>query len=140
MWHLVSEQGDEAFGLSLQVQVHVVELPIEGLVHLLLPLCPAGLLHGLLHAWPVQIPGQVAQEHAHMLCVVQGDTQLAESTEERQSWREEKAEADKEGVKKLKGKTRQGYKQRRVGKRGGVHVCKCVTRENKQVVQLVQTY
>lgn len=70
------------FGFPLQVQVHVVELAVESFVDLLLPLQTAGLLHGPLHALPVQVPGQVSQENAHVLHAVQGDAQLAESKEE----------------------------------------------------------
>lgn len=73
---LVSEVGDEAFGFSLQVHVHIVELPVEGLVDLLLPLRPTRLLHGLLNPLPVQITRQVCQEHTHMLHVVESDAQL----------------------------------------------------------------
>lgn len=81
--HLVSQQCDETFGFSLQVQVHVEQLPIESLVNLLLPFHTAGLLHGPLHTLPVQVTGQVAQENAHMLCVVQGDAELAEQRRSR---------------------------------------------------------
>lgn len=80
--HLVCEQADETFGFPLQVQVHVEELPVESLVDLLLPLHPARLLHGPLHALPVQVVGQATQENAYVLSVVQGDAELAESEEE----------------------------------------------------------
>lgn len=79
--HPVSQQSDEAFGFSLQIQVHVEKLSIQSLVHLLLALHPAGLLHGSLHAQPVQVPGQVTQEHPHVLRVVQRNAELAESRE-----------------------------------------------------------
>lgn len=82
VWHLVSEQRDETLGFSLQVQVHVEELPIESLVNLVLPLNPAGLLHGTFDTRPVEVTRQVTQENAHMLCVVQGNAELAESDEE----------------------------------------------------------
>lgn len=75
--HLVCEQPDETLGLSLQVQVHVEQLPVESLVDLLLALQPAGLLHGPLHALPVQVVGQAAQEDAHVLRVVEADAELA---------------------------------------------------------------
>lgn len=39
--HLVSEQCDEAFSFSLQIQVHVEQLSIQSLVNLLFPLHPA---------------------------------------------------------------------------------------------------
>lgn len=80
--HLVSEQCDEAFSFSLQIQVHVEQLSIQSLVNLLFPLHPAWFLHGALHTLPVQVPGQVTQENTHMLYVVQGDAELAESEEE----------------------------------------------------------
>ena len=51
--YLLGQQRDEVLGFPLQVQVHVVELPIEGFVDLLLPLQAAGLLHGPLRALPV---------------------------------------------------------------------------------------
>lgn len=76
--NLVGELRDEALGFSLQVQVHVEQLPVERLVNLLLPLHAARLLHGPLHALPVQVARQVTQEDAHVLRVVQGDAELAE--------------------------------------------------------------
>lgn len=99
--HLVSQQRDETFGLPLQVQVHVEKLPVERLVDLLLPLHPAGLLHGTLHALPVQVAGQVAQENPHVLGAVQGDAELAK--ESRGGAEEEKHRAEAKREKK------QGY-------------------------------
>lgn len=95
--YLVGQQRDETFGLPLQVQVHVEQLPVERLVDLLLPLHPAGLLHGPLHALPVQVAGQVAQENPHVLGAVQGDAELAK--ESRGGAKEEKhgAEAGRGG-------------------------------------------
>lgn len=92
--HLVSKKRDEALGFSLQVQVHVEELPIESLVNLFLPLHPTGLLHGTLHTRPVQVTGQVTQENAHMFCVVQGNAELAESKEEQK--RRNRVEVEKQ--------------------------------------------
>lgn len=80
--HLVCEQRDETLRFSLQVQVHVEQLPVESLVNLLLALRPAGLLHGPLHTLPVQVARQVTQENADVLHVVQGYAELAESQEE----------------------------------------------------------
>ena len=74
--YLVSEVCDHALGLSLQVHVDVVQLGIQGFVDLLLPIQTTGLLHGLLQGPPVQVLGQVPQEYAHMLNVVQSDAQL----------------------------------------------------------------
>lgn len=79
---LLGQQRDEVFGFPLQVQLHVVQLAVEGFVDLLLPLQTAGLLHGPLHAGPVQVAGQVSQDKPHVLGAVQGDAQLAESKEE----------------------------------------------------------
>lgn len=106
--HLVGEQCDEAFGFSLQVQVHVKQLPIESLVNLLLPLGPTGLLHGLLHTLPVQVPRQVTQENTHVLCVVQSDAELAESQEEQKrrnrGWRWRNKEGKKQGYREVEGR------------------------------------
>lgn len=66
----------------MQVQVHVEQLPVEGFVDLLFPLRSTRLLHGPLHARPVQVSRQVSQENTHMLHVVQADAELAESQEE----------------------------------------------------------
>lgn len=73
---LVGQQRDESLGLPLQVQVHVEQLAVERLVHLLLPLGTARLLHGPLHSGPVQIAGQAAQEDPHVLRTVQGHAEL----------------------------------------------------------------
>lgn len=94
MTHLVCEQRDDALGLPLQVQVHVEELPVKSLVNLLLPLHAAGLLHGALHAGPVEVTRQVTQENPHVLDVVQGDAELAESEEE-QKRRKKRVEVEK---------------------------------------------
>lgn len=106
--HLVGEQRDETFGFSLQVQVHVKQLPIESLVNLLLPLHPTGLLHGPLHTLPVQVTGQVTQENAHVLRVVQGDAELAESEEEQKrrnrGWRWRKKKEKKQGYREVEGR------------------------------------
>ncbi len=105
--HLVGEQRDETFGFSLQVQVHVKQLSIECLVNLLLPLHPTGLLHGPLHTLPVQVTGQVTQENANMLCVVQGDAELAESQEEQKrrnrGWRWRNKEGKEAGLQRSGG-------------------------------------
>lgn len=77
MLYLVGEHSDEALGLSLQVQVHVVELPVQSFVNLLFAFHSAWLLHGPLHTRPVQVLGQVAQENTHMLHVVQGNAELS---------------------------------------------------------------
>lgn len=105
--HLVGEQRDETFGFSLQVQVHVEQLPIERLVNLLLPLHPTGLLHGPLHTLPVQVAGQVTQENTHVLRVVQGDAELAESEEEQKrrnrGWRWRNKEGKEAGLQRSGG-------------------------------------
>lgn len=93
--HLVSEECDETFGFSLQVQVHVEQLPIQSLVNLLLPLRPTGLLHGPLHTLPVQVTGQMTKENAHVLCVVQSNAELAESKEEPKR-KKQRAEVEKQ--------------------------------------------
>lgn len=105
--HLVREQCDETFGFSLQVHVHVKQLPIESLVHLLLPLHATGLLHGPLHTQPVKVTWQVTQENAHMLCVVQGNAELAESEEEQKrrnrGWRWRNKEGKEAGLQRSGG-------------------------------------
>lgn len=90
---LVGQQRDESLGLPLQVQVHVEQLAVERLVHLLLPLGAARLLHGPLHSGPVQIAGQAAQEDPHVLRAVQGHAEL-------NAGKVEKEEEQKEGEKK----------------------------------------
>lgn len=106
--HLVCQQRDETFGFSLQVQVHVEELPVESLVHLLLPLLATGLLHGPLHAGPVQLPRQVTQEDAHVLRAVQGDAELAAESKEEQKrrnrgWRWRNKEGKEAGLQRSGG-------------------------------------
>lgn len=76
MLDLVSQQRDESLGLPLEVQVYVEQLAVERLVHLLLPLGAARLLHGSLHSEPVQVAGQAAHEDPHVLCAVQGHAEL----------------------------------------------------------------
>lgn len=104
---LLSQHCDEVLGFPLQVQVHVVQLPVESLVDLLLPLQPAGLLHGPLHAGPVQVAGQVGQGDAHVLHAVQGDAELAESKEEKKrrdrGWRWRHREGKEAGLQRSGG-------------------------------------
>lgn len=87
--HLIGEECSESFSFSLQVQVHVKQLPVECLVNLLFPLHATGLLHGPLHTLPVQVMRQMTQKYAHMLCVIQGDAELPEGEEEKQGWKNE---------------------------------------------------
>lgn len=109
--NLVGELRDETLGFSLQVQVHVEQLPVERLVNLLLPLHAARLLHGPLHALPVQVARQVTQEGAHVLRVVQGDAELAESEEEQKrrnrGWRWRNREGKEAGLQRSGGTGRE---------------------------------
>lgn len=104
---LLSQHCDEVLGFPLQVQVHVVQLPVESFVDLLLALQTAGLLHGPLHARPVQVAGQVSQEDAHVLHAVQGDAELAESKEEKKrrdrGWRWRHREGKEAGLQRSGG-------------------------------------
>lgn len=92
---LVGQQCDESLGLSLQVQVHVEKLAVERLVHLLLPLRAARLLHGPLHAGPVQVAGQAIQEDPHVLGTVQGHAELEDGKIRKEG--EKKSKKVKEG-------------------------------------------
>lgn len=128
---LLGQQRDEVFGFPLQVQVHVEQLAVESFVDLLLPLQTAGLLHGPLHALPVQVAGQVSQENPHVLHAVQGDAQLAESKEEEEEEERQRVEVETQKKEKKQGyREAEGRGERLTAEGAMLPLSRCVSRKN----------